>query len=167
MQGYAHAAIGACAGLMAASSPLAVAAGAFGALLPDIDSDRSLLGRHVHLPVAHHRITHTVWALIAVFVVVHALVGGATASVWLYGVVWGYLSHLVADSFGRAGVVWVWPAKDYISYPSGAYVAPGHKFKLYRNGESSQWVVAAVICVAELVLSFIGRDVTLACALMV
>lgn len=130
---------------------LAVGVGlcAFGSLVPDIDSDKSMLGRKFHLPVPHRTITHSIWPVIAI----------ALATLWcglhtVWGFWWamfgfGYLSHLVADACGRAGICWAWPFQQYITYDSGAFVAPGHHIKLYRNGEMSEWtcVAGAVVIV--------------------
>lgn len=110
----------------------------FGALLPDIDTPNSLLGRHFHLPVKHHRITHTVWFMLPF------LIGGIWVPfLWWIGV--GYFSHLFIDSFGRAGNCWFYPLERYLEYDSGAFVKKGHFLKLYRTGGSSEMVVTCIL----------------------
>jgi hypothetical protein len=65
----------------------------------------------------------------------------------------GWLCHVACDALSRAGVCWLWPLVDYIRYPSGAFVAPGHWLKLYRTGRDSVsekvvTVVLAMVLVA-------------------
>lgn len=122
---------------------LFVSGACIGGLLPDIDSESSLLGRHVHLPVGHRTITHSIWPVVLLFVfswVTDGILAGLFTAL-----LFGYLTHLVADALGRAGICWLWPFQRYITYDSGAYVAPGHTVKLYRNGEASEYVLIAVV----------------------
>lgn len=119
-----------------------VAGSCIGGLLPDIDSESSLLGRHVHLPVPHRTITHSLWPVMLLLVLANVTDGFIAAM--FTAVLFGYFVHLVADAVGRAGICWLWPFQRYITYTSGAYVAPGHKIKLYRNGEASEYIVIAV-----------------------
>lgn len=92
--------------------PQALAAAAFGALLPDIDHPQSWAGRKmraISVPlsavVGHRGITHS---LLAVAAAVAGLavwgVGAMTAPIMV-----GYLSHLVADGLTPSGVPLLWP----------------------------------------------------------
>ena len=45
----------------ALASVLSCACCLIGSVAPDIDSERSLVGRHIHLPVEHRTITHALW----------------------------------------------------------------------------------------------------------
>lgn len=110
----------------------------FGTLLPDIDSPNSILGRHVKVPGPHRTWTHTFWALAAIslFRILHV------SFAWM---ALGYFLHLFYDSFSRAGVCWFWPIEKYRRYGNGAMVKRGHKLKIYRAGQPSEYVCAAVI----------------------
>lgn len=92
--------------------PQALAAAAFGALLPDIDHPQSWAGRKmraISIPlsavVGHRGITHS---LLAVAIAVAGLLvwglGTMTAPIMI-----GYLSHLVADGLTPSGVPLLWP----------------------------------------------------------
>lgn len=113
-----------------------------GSLLPDIDSKSSTLGRYVRLPVEHRTITHTVWALLAFlfFSVFHP---------WLRFLWFGYTLHLLLDGVSAAGLCWTYPKKRYIVYNTGAFIAPGHKWKLYGTGKQSEnrfAIVLQIVC---------------------
>ena len=103
----------------------------FGSLLPDIDNQNSYFGRYLYLPVGHRRITHTLWALGALSVTLGI-------SVWFKYLWLGYFFHILGDAFSYAGVLWLYPLKQYKEYASGAFVAPGHVCKWYRAGKKSE-----------------------------
>ena len=125
---------------------VSMAAGVFGALLPDIDSETSILGRYVYIPVEHRTITHALWIPLGLFVLgATCYIGGFWSVTWL-SISLGWLSHLVVDSWSRAGICWWWPRKRYIHYESGAFVAPGHYMKLYRNNSDEETFLCVVIC---------------------
>jgi inner membrane protein len=94
--------------------PPALAAAAFGALLPDIDHPQSWAGRKmrvVSVPLAmivgHRGITHSLLAVAAALVIL-ALMGTG----WMAApVVVGYLSHLLADGLTPSGVPLLWPSR--------------------------------------------------------
>lgn len=117
-----------------------------GTLLPDIDSERSLLGRHLHLPFEHRTWTHAIW-----FPLVFFITGFVFPSMWWLTL--GYVLHLFWDALSRGGVCWFYPFSRYISYDSGAKVKAHHRLKLYRVGSMSEYVltgglvVIAVVCV--------------------
>lgn len=120
---------------------------AVGTLLPDIDSEKSLLGRHIHLPVGHRTWTHSIWPCIVLAI-------GGFAFMPLWWALMGYAGHLFWDSLSRGGVCWFYPFSQYITYGSGAKVKRRHALKLYAVGGLSEYVlvgalvVAAVGCVA-------------------
>lgn len=116
-----------------------------GCVLPDCDSETSLVGRYFYLPVEHRTWTHTLWVPLVIFVVAH----------WFPILNWlalGYLDHLWMDALSTAGVAWLYPLTGYKYYDSGAFVKRGvHNFKLYRMGDISEYVVCAVLVLIAVV----------------
>lgn len=118
-----------------------------GSLLPDIDSEKSLLGRFVHIPVKHRRWTHTAYFPLALLV----------AAWWCPVLAWislGFLGHLFWDGLSVAGVCPFYPFQKYVEYPNGAYVAKGHRVKLYRTGHVSELAVVAAMTALSLACLF-------------
>lgn len=120
-----------------------------GSILPDIDSDNSLLGRYVRIGVQHRTWTHTAWGLPFL----------CFAGVYYRPMMWcalGVFLHLFWDSFSVGGNCWFYPFSKYIDYSSGAHVKRHHWAKLYRVGDLSEkvivWalIVMAVLCVGWL-----------------
>lgn len=126
MQGRTHILAGVAVGLVMASgleiAPAlgVVAAAALGALLPDIDHPKSIIGRRaglvggvVRLGVAHRGALHSGLAAALVFLGASAL----PADLRVFGVAFagGYASHLVLDMMTGAGVPLFWPHKQRIS----------------------------------------------------
>ena len=105
-----------------------------GSLLPDIDSEKSTLGRYFYLPVRHRTLTHSVLFLLPF------IIGGVfwTPFLWL---AFGMFTHLFCDSLSKAGVCWFWPVSKYRRYGSGAFVKREHWLKLYESGHWSEFVV--------------------------
>ncbi len=130
-----HFLLGASAGLLLAGhtdlKTAAVSAGIAGAaaLLPDLDSPDSRLGRMV--PIVPRLVKTTVGHRGPV----HSLVGvGVLLALCVFvlrfwyppGVVYeqvaplilvGMLSHLIADTFNPSGVPWLWPAQYHVKLP--------------------------------------------------
>jgi inner membrane protein len=157
MEGRTHLAFGLAAGVGlacaskntddVASLTLTIAVAAFGALLPDIDEDGSLINNYIfpftrrrsirsfilatlgvvavllwflkNLPlwvllagifaaavayVPHRTVTHSLLALGYVTAMMHF-----AAPSYTYAMMLGYASHLLADSFTKAGVPLLWP----------------------------------------------------------
>lgn len=109
-----------------------------GCLLPDIDSEDSRFGRYFRLPMEHRTWTHTIWACLLLF-------GLSWFHVYLRWLWLGYVLHIFGDFYSAAGVCLTYPKKRYIRYKNGAFVAPGHKAKLYYAGKISEKRFA-VIC---------------------
>lgn len=120
--------------------PLSLGLFWLGSLLPDIDSKKSILGRFLHLPVKHRGVTHSVWALSILSIL--TLVCNP-----LFWLTLGYFLHILLDSVSSGGICWFYPLQKYREYPGGAQVAPGHRVKLYRTGETSELVVTVLLCV--------------------
>ena len=74
----------------------------FAAFLPDIDWRLQYWG----FGNVHRKVLHNVWVMGAIAVIVYFLF---RSSVLVLGVVVGFMSHLVADSFTVKGVYWLYP----------------------------------------------------------
>lgn len=81
-----------------------------GALMPDIDKDNSTLGRFVPFVesvIGHRTYTHTIWVfgLLSFLTIVFS-------NIWLGVFTFGYMSHLIQDSFSLSGIDWIYPFKS-------------------------------------------------------
>lgn len=136
---------------------------AFGTLLPDIDTGKSMIRKILHmkrdtgLPESFHRTwTHSVWAVVLLWMV----------SVFvpiLFWLAFGYTAHIFWDAFSSMGVCFFYPIQQYRCYPGGARVAKGHKLKFYRTGSMSEYVFVSMIFAAGLVLLLMqhfGMDIS-------
>ena len=120
-----------------------------GTLLPDIDSEHSILGRFLHLPLGHRTWTHAIYIPVVLFV----------GCIWypiLFWLGFVYLLHLFWDSISYCGVCFFYPFSKYRNYNSGAKVKEHHTLKLYRAGKTSEYVVVAVILTLTVVLLLWG-----------
>lgn len=111
-----------------------------GSVLPDIDSEKSMISRllHFHLPIEHRTWTHTL-----VFPVLFGIL-----SLWFKPLLFlsiAYLLHLLWDNLSKQGVCFFYPFEQYIGYGSGAKVKKGHKLKVYRTGQASEFVLLGVV----------------------
>lgn len=116
-----------------------------GSLLPDIDSKRSLLGRHIHVPGPHHGITHTDWFLTGLLLLSFPEFTRVLVWLWL-----GAVLHCWMDGLSRAGRVRFYPLGRHktISLPNGGgacVVTAGRRQGLYRVGQASETIVLAGI----------------------
>ena len=118
---------------------------AFGSLLPDIDSKESILGRFLYLPVRHRTWTHSIWFVIPL--VCLGLIHPILRFIWL-----GCFLHILADEFSRGGVCFLYPIHAYRRYPNGAFVAIGHKMKLYHTGDKSELRCVIAVCVISILI---------------
>lgn len=108
----------------------------FGSVFPDIDSEKSTLGRYIK-PISelipHRTITHTIWVVL--------LLGVAAwyfSSIYVLMFTLGYTIHIIQDSFSRQGIAWLYPFTRYSSFSGGATVKKGRRNPIfsYRTGES-------------------------------
>lgn len=129
------------------SKPIVVCVGLvcflLGTLLPDIDSEGSLIGRHLHLPIEHRTWTHTIWVVAAFFAM-----GFVCSPFWWLAL--GYFLHLFWDALSVGGVCWCYPFSDYRSYGNGARVKRNHKVRIYRVGKASEYVLLTLLVMAAL-----------------
>lgn len=120
-----------------------------GSLLPDIDSKRSILGRYVPFVedlVGHRTITHTVW-------VIALLIGLAYYAdlffVWM--IVFGYIGHVIQDSFSVQGIAWFYPlGSGYQSFSGGGSIKKGFHIGLYRVGSGVEMGIFVLMVVLQL-----------------
>ena len=118
-----------------------------GTLMPDADTDTSMMGRALHLPFEHRTWTHAVWFPL--------LIGlGCMSSPIVAWFLLGYVLHLAWDSVSKAGVCWFYPISRYRSYPNGAKVKERHVFWMYRTGQASEYIVIAVLVFLALLSSW-------------
>lgn len=116
-----------------------------GTLLPDIDSETSILGRFIHIPIGHRTWTHTIWIPIMLF----------GLSIWYHIIIWlclGYFLHLFWDSLSYGGICFLYPISKYRTYGSGAKVKQKHIFKFYRTGKTSEYVLIGVIVTSTIMV---------------
>lgn len=134
------------------------AAVTFGALLPDIDSDESVIRNAtrtsrsdgclgllaswlVHIFGGHRALTHTLlaWVLLSFMAAVSSLPNTAAIAFSI-----GYLSHLLADAVTVSGVPALWPI-----YRERICLLP--KFIAIRTGSPAEYVVTVLACAVLLV----------------
>lgn len=146
----------------------------FGTLLPDIDNKKSMLGRHMYLPLKHRTWTHTLWfamlwlAFRYVLLMFSSYLEIHCICLWIVPVFqWfavgcvfvflGYTGHLWMDTYSAQGVCWFYPFQTYKEYASGAVVKPKHKWKLYyTNKPSETWLVCFVVVLTCVCVWFFG-----------
>lgn len=125
-----------------------IAMSCFGALLPDIDTSTSLLGRYVPFigaVVPHRTITHTLWAVLSLGLPTYFI-----NDPYIYALWFGYVLHIIEDSFSRQGIAWLYPFTTYTHYGSGAVVKKGRnpKWFYYRTGSATETGIFYVMSVA-------------------
>lgn len=110
-----------------------------GALLPDIDSEESTIGRYfllVSKAIPHRTFTHTIWA-----VAVLVGLGWYFDSIQVMALAAGYAIHILQDTFSKQGIAWFYPVLGgYDHFGSGAVMKRGRrKPKLaYRTGGAGE-----------------------------
>lgn len=94
-----------------------VVCSSFASLLPDIDMPNSKLGKVVK-PYAkiinklfgHRTITHSVLWLIPMIIFLVKYIDTEFALLWA-GIITGFMSHIISDTFTKGGVPWLYPFK--------------------------------------------------------
>lgn len=116
-----------------------------GSLAPDMDSKRSKLGRHIHIPGPHRGILHTDYFWLIVMLLV-SIPEPTRAFFWL-GL--GALIHCELDGLSKAGRVRFYPLTKYklIDQHGERCVVPvGWRTGLYKvNTLSESMVLGAVV----------------------
>ena len=124
-----------------------------GTLLPDIDNKGSVLGSKLYNMgidiesyIGHRTYTHSIWLVLILFVLGKFFVP-------FRFMFFGVLVHIFVDSFSKAGICFVYPLKKYIHYNSGAFVADGHRYKLYTTGSDREYLIVKYVKIICIVLS--------------
>lgn len=127
-----------------------------GLLLPDIDSEKSMLGRFFHLPVEHHKWTHTFYFLAPSIVLGYFL----TPFRWL---AFGYFVHLLFDSVGAQGVCWFNPIMGYRSYGK-AKVKKHHPhiFRWYHTAQPTEYIFVGLYIGLTIFVCYLTRHMWVA-----
>ena len=112
----------------------------FGSLLPDIDSEKSTLGRYVSAisyVIPHRTITHTLWAVFGLSVLAYS-----TGSLFTLALTLGYTIHIIQDSFSKQGIAWFYPLLGaYDIYSGSTLMKKGRNTALsYNTGGLGEWI---------------------------
>ena len=128
---------------------LSIAAAIIGSTLPDIDQK---------LGTTHRGLTHALWIpAILAFLSFRTF----RTDIWIFaatfGLLVGYLSHLVGDAFSSAGIAWFYPFQQYRHFGTGAFKVKGFRgpfLPIYHVGDPVfafmpvvWWVVGAAFLV--------------------
>lgn len=126
------------------SCMLYLAAYLFFTVFPDVDSNKSIVGRHIKFPGPHRGITHSIWIPSILFALglINPLV------MWC---ALGYIVHLILDSMSKCGIAWFYPFGGYVVYESGAKIARGHKHYTYASSGRESTLFCTIV-----VLIFVG-----------
>ena len=124
--------------ISAASFLLCASLFVIGSLLPDIDQEKSTIGKIIHIPVRHRTWTHTIW-------VVLVLAAFSAVLPCIFWLTFGYVLHIFYDSLSKGGICWFYPLSQYKTWTSGAQVKKNHKFYLYRTGETSELITTMLV----------------------
>lgn len=91
----------------------------FGSLLPDIDSENSLINKQlpinlskyfVHRGICHSLIGWLIFCLISLIILFPIICYVKLIGTMIYlGLIIGYFLHLLEDSFSRSGIIWMYP----------------------------------------------------------
>ena len=125
MQGFSHLLFGAGCTLLATQHGMlpttlpVIAAGCLGALLPDVDHPKSMIGRRIPvLPnilynaFGHRQLTHSGGVVLGILAI-YAYYGAP----WLLALAIGYISHLLGDMVFGNGVPIFYPSRYRIAAP--------------------------------------------------
>jgi inner membrane protein len=120
-----HAAGGFAAGLILTGDLLSGLIALVFALLPDIESPDSFIGRKIpvvshgnKMIFGHRQVFHSLVGALAFFLISLLIIKSFhLPAQYAYAALIGYVSHLVLDSFNSAGVPWLWPLKFRVKIP--------------------------------------------------
>lgn len=123
-----------------------------GCLFADVDSEHTMLGRRLHLPLRHRGWTHTDWVLWPLVGLAWLEPTGLLA--WF---VLGHATHLFLDELSKAGRVHWYPITKYKVYvtPDGREVVVKQRWQgLYKAGKMSEYLVLGVVVLIALAASW-------------
>lgn len=122
----------------------------FASLIPDLDSSSSMISKKIPFPIykltRHHAIFHSLigWLIFSTVCFFSALplmlnkTFKTYATIVFFALIFGYLMHLVEDSFSNSGIIWNYPygqidQQTYRKY--GAINRPIHHYRK-RGGQN-------------------------------
>lgn len=118
-----HLGLGFAAGLILTGSVAGGAIGAGAALVPDIESPRSYVGRRLpgvshaaKMAFGHRQALHSLAGSV-IFAVIVLIVSKFYPGNYLLPAFAGYVSHLILDTLNPEGVPWLWPLKFRLRLP--------------------------------------------------
>lgn len=125
--------------------PLALAAGAGAALLPDIDEPHSTVNRYAVVigpaighAIRHRTVTHSLAALAGLMFLVRGIWPAIPPAVWL-AIGAGFASHLVTDALTPDGAMWFWPILPWRVSLTGWL--PDPLARIFRTGGALERIV--------------------------
>ena len=130
-------------------------------LSPDEQKDLEKILKSVEVPSVfgeHRTTTHTIWAV---------LILGVLASFFhiFFFLVFGYVLHLVLDSFSTSGVCWFWPFEQYKRVGQFGKVKRGKHLSLYKTSNPSEYILVGVYLVLVLGPAiYLGYQAAVLCA---
>lgn len=148
--------LGACLSTAHPPVPDEAAVALLGALLPDLDSRASYIGRLLRLTsglleqyFGHRSFTHSL--------LVQVLAGGLAFWLLPFGVALalmaGWVSHVWADMMTKSGVAWFWPARIRCVLPGN----PDYRMEVAKGGELGFLLVVAVLGLVLMPLAQTGK----------
>ena len=127
-----------------------------GSLLADIDTTTSGVGKFarplsgwVETRFGHRTVTHSLLFCLLLGLILWPLEHFQPASYWAF--LWGYLSHLLLDTFNVNGVPLLWPARVQF------WFFPARSMRI-KYGSPAESVVALICLGLGFGLWFIGQD---------
>lgn len=141
--GVSFAAICALSGVPVQGAALGVAA--IGALLPDADTPHSRAGfflpgisHYLESRFGHRTVTHSALGVLVFAALCAPLWFWPHLRPFWWPLVWGFISHLLADAATKSGVPIAWPSR-------AAWVFPGNRDYRIRTGSPAEWVVLGCV----------------------
>ena len=99
---------------------------------PDVDV--KLRNHNINI-IGHRTITHTLWVVLCIGWLVYNT--HDYIQLMSIGLLLGYTSHLIGDSFSTQGVAWLYPLTQYRKYPNGIKIVKGKRYifkPIYKVG---------------------------------
>ena len=120
-----------------------------GTILPDIDSEDSMISRllHIHIPIEHRTWLHAIYVPFLFCVI------GAKFPLFGY-LSFGYFVHLIMDSMSNCGICWFYPISKYRNY-GRAKVKKVHYVKLYRTNSVSEGIFVGVFITITVIVDYL------------
>ena len=119
-----------------------------GLLIPDIDSEYSMISKmlHFHIPVAHRGLTHSVWAGL-IFLVIGVVLFYPLRFLFI-----GLLIHGFIDHFSKAGWVPFYPIGKYRIYNNTVFTNKKHMVFYSAKAPEAELIFNGFILLFSIVL---------------